>query len=149
MIFFKLLLFCFGWFLLTSEAMVKPMTSMQPSSCRCGSKSRWSPVFPHGMVPAQYLQERTTQWHAGSRRLNHSLVSQDVQFSADLKLHRNPLTWECLETRCTETSAPEFWESSQFRHTEEDRGRQRDVIRLDIVKKPFNMLHQKSCAEFV
>lgn len=40
---------------LTSEAMVKPMTSMQPSSWRCGSKSRWSPVFPHGMVPAQYL----------------------------------------------------------------------------------------------
>lgn len=25
---------------LTSEAMVKPMTSMQPSSWRCGSKSR-------------------------------------------------------------------------------------------------------------
>lgn len=24
----------------TSEAMVKPITSMQPSSCRCGSKSR-------------------------------------------------------------------------------------------------------------
>ncbi len=41
---------------LTSEAMVKPITSMQPSSCLCGSKSLWSPVLPHGMVPAQYLQ---------------------------------------------------------------------------------------------
>ncbi|TNN36644.1 hypothetical protein EYF80_053190 [Liparis tanakae] len=39
------------------EAMVKPMTSMQPSSWRCGSKSRWSPVFPHGIVPAQYLEQ--------------------------------------------------------------------------------------------
>lgn len=60
----RVFIFFFGWFLLTSEAMVKPMTSMQPSSCRCGSKSRWSPVFPHGMVPAQYLQERTTQSRA-------------------------------------------------------------------------------------
>lgn len=44
------------WRPLTREAMVKPMTSMQPSSCRCGSKSRWSPVLPQGMVPAQYLR---------------------------------------------------------------------------------------------
>lgn len=35
--------------------MVKPITSMQPSSCRCGSKSWCSLGFPHGMVPAQYL----------------------------------------------------------------------------------------------
>lgn len=39
--FFRLWFCCLFFFLsLTSEAMVKPITSMQPSSWRCGSKSR-------------------------------------------------------------------------------------------------------------
>lgn len=43
------------WCSLTRDVMVKPMTSIQPSSWRCGSKSWWSPGWPHGTVPAQYL----------------------------------------------------------------------------------------------
>lgn len=41
---------------LTSDVMVKPMTSIQPSSWRCGSKSWCSLGCPQGIVPAQYLQ---------------------------------------------------------------------------------------------
>lgn len=41
---------------LTRDVMVKPITSMQPSSWRCGSKSWCSPGLPQGMVPAQYLR---------------------------------------------------------------------------------------------
>lgn len=91
--------------------------------------ARVSPRHGARTVPAETHHTVTQTTHG--RRLNDSLVLQDAQFSAELRLRKNPLTWECLETRCTETSAPEFWESSQFRRTEEDRGRQRDLIRLD------------------
>lgn len=45
-----------GVWVLTSDVMVNPITSMQPSSWRCGSKSWCSLGWPHGIVPAQYLQ---------------------------------------------------------------------------------------------
>lgn len=117
---------------LTSDVIVNPMTSMQPSSWRCGSKSWCSLGWPHGIVPAQYLQHTLiTSLPCSTRRWCVLLSFYFLSWC----------TWGCWGRADTVTSSPGLWLSGLYHHTE--RGETQDTcnrLQIEIIQLLFGWL---------
>lgn len=96
---------------LTSDVMVKPMTSIQPSSWRCGSKSWCSLGCPQGIVPAQYLQHT----HVTSLGFFDWIITSKWSVKSFPFLLQH--TWGCWGRAGTVASSPGLWLSGLFHHT--------------------------------